>query len=904
MLPDNIYNSYLEYKKDTNTYINWLCSTATRIGFPPPYKSSLESTASKSQARKKKKLEEREVSISGLIACAEAIVEKPPRQFVVPVYAAQCAARAIRQRKKSSQWHESQVDGLDGIEKVVKEEDNAGHTFFTETLEHTLNILRPFICNAQHANKTGDKAQRHHSMDDITNRFSRLEIEELADQEVESAAVAVAEKPPTTSRIRYVVDNSEEERQVAMESLLHDHLRIKQAIRKAWQEYLLDRNLDLITTAATTQAGLQMLRSLVHEFTMQFPELKSMETFCSDYLRKRKDIQSCSDKAIPVDTSDANVQIPKHVAEFSCLDTYTTIQHALSRFFQDEKYARRYRVMEAMLRDGYFDDYKTDMPALQPLVNALEDVLGMDVDGMGSFQDPPIMDNFTQLWREYLQTLYSAPKSEGQEKRELPDLSVELVLCTDLYLKVQEVVTLAEPNIIRDDYKNNWVYKNYYQNDSDSGHILELLKQYPFTSNSIRKTLTSFFRSDADTAKVVDWHTREKFWFRRVSMKEKITGIRISGREDCAVGVFRWDWPRYNPFLAGLIAFVVAQAVDEFNTVTQNHSGSPVATAHLYNYLRQAHSVIASSPCTPVLAKEWPDMEAYLKIMGDKSVFGGDRPRTLRHCLQQAHWLHNKLKDPLRAISEENGNGYTPPAWDNEDTIPLHIIWHESRHQERTSSLNYETRKVNSQPTYRAASVIEETFLSSNSRPKVPSYGTRKFEEMIKAFHCINPLDKEQEEFHAQHWAEWVLADEEAVQKSADEVLNRKGMTELCLPPSFRELIASPSAAESSPNLPDEETNTRNQQKEISTADANKAAFEGILRLLRQARADNDQMKTAGLVQEAFARLGALGGDHVLAPEDHQEIVKAAEGFLGKGVSKDGHGRVYYIRVGQAAQQP
>lgn len=142
------------------------------------------------------------------------------------------------------------------------------------------------------------------------------------------------------------------------------------------------------------------------------------------------------------------------------------------------------------------------------------------------------------------------------------------------------------------------------------------------------------------------------------------------------------------------------------------------------------------------------------------------------------------------------------------------------------------------------------------------------------------------------------------MQKSADEVLHREGTTQLCLPPSFRELNASPSAAESSPNLPNEGTNTQTQQKEIPTADANKATFEGILRLLRQARADNDQMKTAGLVQEAFARLGALGGDHVLPPEDHQEIVKAAEGFLGKGVSKDGHGRVYYIRVGQAAQQP
>jgi len=173
-----------------------------------------------------------------------------------------------------------------------------------------------------------------------------------------------------------------------------------------------------------------------------------------------------------------------------------------------------------------------------------------------------------------------------------------------------------------------------------------------------------------------------------------------------------------------------------------------------------------------------------------------------------------------------------------------------------------------------------------------------------RAFHCINPLDKEQEEFHAQHWAEWVLADEIAVQKSADEVLNREGMTKLLLPPSFRNLIASPPAAESSPNPPDEEPNTQNQQKEVSTADADKAAFEGILRLLRQAKADDDQMKTPELVQEAFARLGALGGDHVLAPEDHQEIVKAAEEFMGKGVSGDGQGSVYYVCVGRAAQQP
>jgi hypothetical protein len=91
MLPDNLYNSYLEYKKDTKTYITWLCETAVSSSFTPQYTSPRGS-----RSKNKPRSEQREISSSGLILCAEAILKKPPRQFAVPLYASESAVRAIR----------------------------------------------------------------------------------------------------------------------------------------------------------------------------------------------------------------------------------------------------------------------------------------------------------------------------------------------------------------------------------------------------------------------------------------------------------------------------------------------------------------------------------------------------------------------------------------------------------------------------------------------------------------------------------------------------------------------------------------------------------------------------------------------------------------------------------------
>jgi hypothetical protein len=73
MLPEHVTNGFLEYKKDTNIYVTRLVTSASRCGRSLPFKSTEDSDS---------KL--RQVTINGLLKCAEAIVNNPPKHFEVP----------------------------------------------------------------------------------------------------------------------------------------------------------------------------------------------------------------------------------------------------------------------------------------------------------------------------------------------------------------------------------------------------------------------------------------------------------------------------------------------------------------------------------------------------------------------------------------------------------------------------------------------------------------------------------------------------------------------------------------------------------------------------------------------------------------------------------------------------
>lgn len=165
----------------------------------------------------------------------------------------------------------------------------------------------------------------------------------------------------------------------------------------------------------------------------------------------------------------------------------------------------RYILMEEMVEDGFLAN--ASWPALESLHNALEDIASMQEAKIR--QDPPAMDNFTQLWRDYFQALYGDDLDKNDFTRKMnekrPDLSVEIVLCTDIYLDVQNLIPATDPNLIPDDYKRNWSSKNSRESSdqSDHGDIMNRLRQSPFTSKHIRQGLNSFLRNESETTTAV-----------------------------------------------------------------------------------------------------------------------------------------------------------------------------------------------------------------------------------------------------------------------------------------------------------------------------------------------------------------------------------------------------------------
>jgi hypothetical protein len=105
-------------------------------------------------------------------------------------------------------------------------ESNDGHTSFTSTLQRTLDLLRPYIPDLRAQIPDGEPGQAA-SFEEVTNRFSKLELEELADQDLEQPTRAATQKPATPPKVTYVVDNGKEERWIAMNFLLHDFTCIK-----------------------------------------------------------------------------------------------------------------------------------------------------------------------------------------------------------------------------------------------------------------------------------------------------------------------------------------------------------------------------------------------------------------------------------------------------------------------------------------------------------------------------------------------------------------------------------------------------------------------------------------------------------------------------------------------------
>jgi hypothetical protein len=96
-----------------------------------------------------------------------------------------------------------------------------------------------------------------------------------------------------------------------------------------------------------------------------------------------------------------------------------------------------------------------------------------------------------------------------------------MVLCTDIYMLVQGLISAVDPKIIPKDYDYLWKCKN--QNPGGQSRIREWLSHSMFDTKKNRDRISSFFRSDTETEVVLDWLIQDMFWSRRAKHEEALT---------------------------------------------------------------------------------------------------------------------------------------------------------------------------------------------------------------------------------------------------------------------------------------------------------------------------------------------------------------------------------------------
>lgn len=434
---------------------------------------------------------------------------------------------------------------------------------------------------------------------------------------------------------------------------------IKAFVHTTWCLYSVSGDIDLVTAAVSSQAAMQMVRSLTHELTRLFPELTSMNVLYRELLQVPAVKRVVAAGLVPTTIKELKLELPQALLEMTGIHNYAIIYHILDVSGCIGVWLHRHRVTDEYAKRGLENDPYLTMPKMQPFINMLTDTIGMLTGGLGNLDEPPVVDNLTHLWMDYFRPQLKEPWAIRES-----DLSIEIVLCIELYLAAQNI-------LLQVDVDHAIVLRHY-----------AALKIHPFVDDILeivndrarsRGKLGSFFRSAEVTQHVKDWLNIDGFWARQAKRKKVMTGERVSSFDEIVFGRKYRDWTRFNQFLGVLIQFVVAQAVCEVRVVFRNLHGCTIPHAHLYNCLRHCRS--DSNVTRPLLDIRWPDVKAFLEILGDSVVFKGDRPRTLHTCANRLMLRHDislvsTAPNPHHGRSRATNKGITHGGL-SYDCIPL-----------------------------------------------------------------------------------------------------------------------------------------------------------------------------------------------------------------------------------------
>ncbi|KAF3906750.1 hypothetical protein AA313_de0203461 [Arthrobotrys entomopaga] len=577
MLPKFLKSSYHRYKTDTQSFTSWLVATASSCG------ATVESDTKDGDTPT--------IPLRSYKTLVDAVVES---QIALPKALESVLERAISIRKQCARVFQ--------FKKPEEKISNAGHWHFITVMEDALNRLKPL--NEKEANVQPDSSASQGKDDDyysqLSNRFALLALDETWKDEAETKVASKKSKKKKNNKKKENAEQKDESKTITRYNiedeydedlpeaffiaycLFVDLNNLRDFIKETWTEYK-DGTLDAMTAAVTTNSALIVGQNLINE-TKSFV--------------KPSDFQGADN--LPRTFFMVNALLTGRNPEFR--------QRRTDPFNLEVYSIADWTLGTAMvLLESY-------IPVIQPKV--------VSFYRKGNWG---VVDSSKP---------YDKRSTEEKFDNDREAISDFLGECSFLVrakknLWVEDEVTKAVREVIMSK-KVNMYHAFSTHVLLDVGNILAGKKSAPYddlrmTVLRAKKNLTSFLEFSSRIT-CPTWSPTNN-----TSVRDFLRSIDAEFTKDLSIplrqkasgpGFPHTDFHIFkeNPILSGLVMYDLNLKMQELGTAIINGWGTVLPTLYLYNLLD-------NSPSVPTV--EWHDLDEFLKIHDENSIFVGGKPRNL-----------------------------------------------------------------------------------------------------------------------------------------------------------------------------------------------------------------------------------------------------------------------------------
>lgn len=596
MLPESLKSSYAQYKDDTDRFATWLLHAAEKCGYEAAGLTGVVDSTTNGKGKAKSKSKSKPVpppkykaTISELRTIGQVVAKSSMR---VPSAILAVARRAVNLRKDAACWFVGRGETA----------SDKRHAHFVSVLEEICESLewRTTESSKQDSATRSDAAAPANGTADAktaseawVNQFATLTVEEPEE----------APEPGDSSKqlvqVELVEDASEDDLGQELQYITHAYFRVyclfrdlnnmRSFIRQTWEEYR-DNKLDVMTASVVTDTAMQLARAAVFDLVRDksvLPKLRGDEMKAQMMLYHMACFSRGNDEG-----SSTELGLTFHVdmaeeAEWCFVRTSTLLQSfapVIERNpvpdFEKGKFGYYFPKADRS-RMSVPERFNEDKMLL---FDILPDFCLIQTMG-GKW---PVRDEFTHGFCQFAKT---------------KKVTLWLSFAAQVLLDITHVLRSEGP----------W--------------------------NDLRMTGLRISKTLADFKKLSATHPRPAFWPNQGDREiEKIQycidscvkfdpqhAIWQVGDADFLSRHEEHFFLKRNPVLAGLITFHLTlrmQAVGQL-LVTQWYDVQQMA--FLYNLVNT----------TPELQLTWPDIEAFIKIHGEKHIFVGNRPKDAAESLNR-----------------------------------------------------------------------------------------------------------------------------------------------------------------------------------------------------------------------------------------------------------------------------